>query len=110
MARKSLATFGVILAAVASLARADGVKPAVVKPAPTPKPVMAAEVMDLVKASKAKATLVNVWATWCVPCRQEMPDLLKVRSELAPRGFRLILVSADFDNALPETVKFLGER
>jgi thiol-disulfide isomerase/thioredoxin len=45
----------------------------------------------------AAVTVVNVWATWCVPCRQEMPDLLRLRREMAGRGVRLVLVSTDFD-------------
>jgi len=40
-------------------------------------------------------TLLNVWATWCVPCRTEFPDLEEVYREYAPQGLRLIAVSVD---------------
>lgn len=37
----------------------------------------------------------NFWATWCKPCTEEMPDLLKVEKEFAGEKMKLILVSLD---------------
>jgi len=54
--------------------------------------------------------LVNIWATWCVPCREEFPDLLRLREEFAPRGFELVLVSADFSAQLDNARSFLAEQ
>jgi cytochrome c biogenesis protein CcmG/thiol:disulfide interchange protein DsbE len=51
-------------------------------------------------------TLVNVWATWCVPCRVEMPAMEKVYQSLAPRGFRIAAVS--IDEGSPEDVQAFG--
>jgi thiol-disulfide isomerase/thioredoxin len=68
-------------------------------------PVDAAQVLEEVRRPGAAGTLVNVWATWCVPCREEFPDLIKVYRELQPRGLRLVLVSADFDDDREATVK-----
>lgn len=48
-------------------------------------------------------TLVNVWATWCVPCRVEMPAMEKLYQSLAPRGFRIAAVS--IDEGSPESVQ-----
>ena len=42
-----------------------------------------------------QVTLLNLWATWCVPCRTEFPDLQEIHEELGPRGLRLIAVSLD---------------
>ena len=44
---------------------------------------------------RGAVTLVNIWATWCVPCRVEMPAMEKVYQSLAPRGFRIAAVSID---------------
>jgi thiol-disulfide isomerase/thioredoxin len=44
---------------------------------------------------KGKVTLVNIWATWCVPCKVEMPAMEQVYRELAPRGFAIAAVSVD---------------
>ena len=54
--------------------------------------------------------LVNVWATWCLPCREEFPDLLRVAKEFEGRGLRLVLVSADFSDATSDVTKFLTEQ
>ena len=42
-----------------------------------------------------KVTLVNIWATWCVPCRAEMPSMEQLYTELGPRGFEIAAVSID---------------
>ena len=42
-----------------------------------------------------KVTLVNIWATWCVPCRAEMPSMERLYTGLAPRGFAIAAVSID---------------
>jgi cytochrome c biogenesis protein CcmG/thiol:disulfide interchange protein DsbE len=48
-------------------------------------------------------TLVNIWATWCVPCRVEMPAMEKAYQSLAPRGFKIAAVS--IDEGSPEDVQ-----
>jgi len=40
-------------------------------------------------------TLVNIWATWCVPCRVEMPAMERLYQVLEPYGFRIAAVSID---------------
>jgi thiol-disulfide isomerase/thioredoxin len=49
----------------------------------------------LVNSSRGKVLLVDFWATWCAPCRAEMPQLVKLAARLAPRVFQLITISAD---------------
>ena len=63
----------------------------------------------LVAGSKGKVTLVNFWATWCAPCRAEMPHLLKLEQSLSKAGFQLILVSADEPEQEALARKFLNE-
>jgi peroxiredoxin len=53
-------------------------------------------------------TLVNVWATWCVPCRVEMPAMEKLYQALAPRGFKIAAVS--IDEGAPEDVQAFTQR
>jgi thiol-disulfide isomerase/thioredoxin len=76
-------------------------------PAPVPSPAGADTILAEVKRPGASAVLVNVWATWCSPCREEFPDLLHVARELEPKGLRLVLVSVDFAGAEEATTKFL---
>lgn len=70
-------------------------------------PVDAAAVMDRIEADHGGPVLLNVWATWCRPCRKEMPDLLRLRKTYRGSGFELVLVSADFENQLAAAGEFL---
>lgn len=78
--------------------------------APLPSPAEAGAILAEVKRPGAAAVLVNVWATWCAPCREEFPDLLHVARELAPKGLRLVLVSVDFAGEEEETRTFLSSQ
>ena len=44
---------------------------------------------------KGKVVLVNLWATWCAPCRKEMPDLSKLQAELGSDQFEVLAISVD---------------
>lgn len=44
---------------------------------------------------RGKAVLMNFWATWCGPCRSEMPSLDKLYQKFADRGFVVLGVSVD---------------
>jgi thiol-disulfide isomerase/thioredoxin len=43
-----------------------------------------------------KALIVNFWATWCAPCRREIPLLEKIQAEYGPEGFQVIGIAADY--------------
>ena len=70
--------------------------------------VTAAQVHERVRAPGARATLVNVWASWCGPCREEFPALVALADRERSRGLRVLFVSADFDDQAPETRAFLA--
>ena len=59
------------------------------------KPVDEAGYAKLVAAAKGKVVLVNFWATYCVPCRKEMPQLVAMEARLRARGFQFVTISAD---------------
>ena len=42
-----------------------------------------------------KVVLVNFWATWCAPCREEIPALQKTRAEYLDRGFEVVGIALD---------------
>ncbi len=44
---------------------------------------------------KGKVVLLNLWATWCKPCRVEMPALVQMQNDLGPDGFEVIGLNAD---------------
>lgn len=48
-------------------------------------------------------TLINIWATWCVPCKVEMPAMQRLYDSLGPLGFRIAAVSIDQEG--PDVVR-----
>lgn len=44
-----------------------------------------------------KVVLVDFWATWCVPCKAEVPELMRLHKELGPKGFVVLGASMDED-------------
>jgi len=78
--------------------------------APAIQPADAPAVLNAVRAPGAKAVVLNVWATWCEPCREEFPDLVRLGHEYASKGVRLVLVSGDFDSEKPAVTKFLTDQ
>lgn len=77
---------------------------------PAVLPAGSADILAAVHRSKSPAVLVNVWATWCAPCRHEFPDLMKLARTYRNRGLDVILVSADFDDQMPEVRRFLSSQ
>jgi thiol-disulfide isomerase/thioredoxin len=58
---------------------------------------------------KGKVLLVNLWATWCGPCKAEMPELVKLQNQNKEKGFEIIGLNAD-DDETPDIVKTFGEK
>ena len=52
---------------------------------------------------RGHVTLVNIWATWCVPCRVEMPAMQRLYDSLSGRGLKIAAVSIDQEG--PDVVK-----
>jgi len=77
---------------------------------PDLRAVSASELREAIVAPGAGAVLVNVWATWCLPCRKEFPDLLRAAGELRAHGLRLVLVSADFEDNAEAAREFLARQ
>jgi thiol-disulfide isomerase/thioredoxin len=70
--------------------------------------VTAEALLERVREGGAAVTMVNVWSTWCDPCIEELPDLVRLRSDYRERGFELYLVSADFTERGQEVREFLA--
>ena len=61
-----------------------------------------------VAANRGKVVVVNFWATWCVPCREEFPDLVRLEKTYRDRGVAVLGVSIDFPKDLSKVEKFLA--
>ena len=91
--------------------------------APAPAPAAPPELADLppavsvvpLKDSKGasfkladffgKVTVINLWATWCGPCRREIPELVKLNKEFHSRGVEIIGLSTENPEASAEKVR-----
>lgn len=68
---------------------------------PVPRPLPAAPFQDQAGAThtfaefQGRLLLVNFWATWCVPCRTEMPSLARLQQQLGGPDFQVVLISLD---------------
>jgi len=58
---------------------------------------------------RGEVVMLNLWATWCYPCRREMPSFEALSREFADHGLRVVAVSIDRAGAEPEIREFLEE-
>ena len=58
---------------------------------------------------RGKVVLLNIWATWCDPCRSEMPNIQKLHEELGPAGLLVVAVSIDQPGMEPAIRAFVRE-
>ena len=61
-----------------------------------------------VAAQRGKVVVLNFWATWCVPCREEFPDLVRLEKAYRDRGVSVVGVSIDLPKDMPKVEKFLA--
>ncbi|MCG8529107.1 MAG: TlpA family protein disulfide reductase [Desulfovibrionales bacterium] len=57
--------------------------------------VTSTDVVKLIGSGKGKVTVVNFWASWCPPCREEMPELKKTRNAFPADQLKIIGISVD---------------
>lgn len=60
--------------------------------------------------TKGKVVLLNIWATWCGPCKREIPDLVAISNEMASKGVLVVGVSVDHKENKFALVKTLVEK
>jgi len=64
----------------------------------------------ILEEGKGSAILINIWATWCEPCREEFPDLVKLSDEYK-KSIRFIGISADdVDELSSKVIPFLKKQ
>lgn len=58
---------------------------------------------------RGKVVLLNMWATWCEPCKKELPELASLHRRHASRGFSVVGVSVDKPQALGKVRQLVGQ-
>ncbi|MDP4198825.1 MAG: TlpA disulfide reductase family protein [Bacteroidota bacterium] len=75
--------------------------------AQAPRPAPDFELKDLdgnvhhLSDYRGKVVVLNFWATWCPPCRKEIPDFIELQKQLAPQGVQFLGIALD-DEGLPK--------
>lgn len=59
------------------------------------EPLTASGIDSIRRASRARVVLLNVWATWCRPCLDEMPGIVRLRADYSADDLEVLLLSAD---------------
>jgi len=70
-------------------------------------PINEAGFQKLVDSHKGKVVLYDFWATWCAPCRAEMPQLAVLGDKLRSRGLQVVTISADEQDHRTAAEKFI---
>ena len=60
-------------------------------------------------AYRGKVVLVNLWATWCAPCKAEMPELAKLQAKAGSRDFVVLPISIDSKRATDKAKAFIAQ-
>ena len=65
---------------------------------------------DLIKSSDldGKVLLVNFWATWCPPCKKEMPAFIELQEQYAEKGFQIVGIALDDEDSVRDFADALG--
>lgn len=93
----------ILLLLLGGAAPASAAEPSLVR-------VNAAAVKKLLEQSKGSVVWLNVWATWCQPCVEEFPVLLKLRRQHQAKGLRMVFVSSDFPDNTEAVQTFLKKQ
>ena len=86
----------------------------VVDAKPAPQPIQAqgpsGETLKLADL-KGQVVIVNLWATWCAPCKEEMPTLAKLQASYAGKGVKVLPISLDKgDEDIAKAKAFISDK
>lgn len=103
-----------------STIRVDSLQVLAPSPAEREATKLAGQIVDLtlkdlsgveqsLQSLKGRIVVLNFWATYCIPCRKEMPDLAVIQNEFAPLGVQVIGVSTDDEADKSKILQFVKE-
>lgn len=63
---------------------------------------------DTIERWKGKVVVVNFWASWCAPCREEIPGLVRIQSRFAANGVQIVGIAVDSADKARQAASALG--
>jgi thiol-disulfide isomerase/thioredoxin len=103
-----------LLTLAAAAQRKTAHKPRVAKAPIKARAVNAEEMQALLKRDGTRPLLVNYWATWCDPCRDEFPELVQIDKDYRAKGLDFIAITlddlADINTAVPKFLRAMNAR
>lgn len=118
--KKTILILAIVVAATVAVYLADKVtrvdtsaamRPVVLKagaPAPDISVKDLSDKSETLADYKGKVVLVNFWATWCDPCREEIPWLIEMQDKYGPRGFTVLGIAMD-EEGKPVVAPFVAK-
>jgi thiol-disulfide isomerase/thioredoxin len=64
--------------------------------------------MRNIKEWDGKLILLNFWATWCPPCKKEIPDFIKLQADYGEQGFQIVGIAVDDEVSVKEYAQQMG--
>ena len=59
----------------------------------------------LIQNRNGKILVLNIWATWCIPCREEFPDLIRLRNTYTANNVDIVGISVDYIDEMESKIK-----
>lgn len=68
------------------------------------------KLLKLISERNGNYLFINIWATWCVPCREEFPDIVKLHKKYGKSNIDFVSISVDFNEEITsKVIPFLNE-
>ena len=63
------------------------------------------DLQRIISDRRQRPLLINVWATWCIPCREEFPDLIKLQEKYGSEILDMVAISVDYPDEIDNKIK-----
>lgn len=73
------------------------------------QPISEAGYQRLLASAKGKVLVVNFWATWCAPCRKEMPELVALAAKYRAKGMQFAAIAIDEESDAATVAEFVAK-
>lgn len=62
------------------------------------------QLRNLIEKRDGRILFINVWASWCIPCREEFPDLVRLSEKYKDKNIDMVAISADYPDEIESKI------